>query len=302
MKKTLVTTLIVLVVLFALGSCATRMNQKQTTVVPGTYDVTYQSRGVDIPATIVIPEEQNAASYPLVVLIHGHGGNRDENVGFPAIATALAKRGIATIRMDFPGCGDSTESFRNNTLSNMNHDVRAAVDYMVENYQIDAKRIGLLGYSMGGRIALELLKEKALDINAVAFLAPAADTQDLKALFGGAENWEALKATAIQNGFTPFTTIFGQVQELSKQWFTDLEADMNPTQAAAKAYRGKALVIYAKDDNCVSPTISEEVALRFNAQVTLATGDSHSYGFYSDRKDILATVVESTADFFATNL
>ena len=146
-------------------------------------NITYQSRGVEVPATVEVPQTDGEIS--VVVLIHGHGGSRDEYLGFPVVAEALADRGIASIRMDFPGCGESSESFQENTLTNMKTDVLAAIDYMKANYDVDD--IGLFGYSMGGRIALELLAEDKVDPDAVVLLAPAADTEDMKNLFGGPE-------------------------------------------------------------------------------------------------------------------
>src|SRR5882724_10514479 len=64
--------------------------------------VTPVSRGVRVPAVLTAPKV--TGKYPLVVMAHGHGGSKDENGGFTAIANALASRGIASIRMDFPGC------------------------------------------------------------------------------------------------------------------------------------------------------------------------------------------------------
>lgn len=263
-------------------------------------DITYESRGVQVPATVVLPDGDGP--FPLVVMAHGHGGSRDENIGFGAIADALAAKGIASIRMDFPGCGDSTESFQMNTLSNMKQDVLNAVTYAAETYAIDTDKIGVFGYSMGGRIALELLADDAYPFAAAAFLAPADSTEDLKNLFGGADAWEEMKAEAEANGFVTFTTIYGQEQELSQAWFADLEAMGDPCQTAAETFSGPALVIYATDDEAVSPAVSEEVANVLNAEVVDATGDGHSYGFYSDKTDVLNTVANGAADFFAASL
>ena len=85
---------------------------------------------------------------------HGHGGTKDENGGFTAIAETLAARGIATIRMDFPGSGASTEPFIQNNLTNMIADVAAARAYAIASAPIDTKAIGIFGYSMGGRVAI----------------------------------------------------------------------------------------------------------------------------------------------------
>ena len=114
--------------------------------------VTVVSRGVRVPAVLTLPSA--AGTYPLVVMAHGHGGSKDENGGFAAIADALASRGIASIRMDFPGCGASAEPFTQNTITNMMVDVAAARAYAVGNAPIDARAVGIFGYSMGGRLAI----------------------------------------------------------------------------------------------------------------------------------------------------
>ena len=88
------------------------------------------------------------------------------------VAEALAKEGIASIRMDFPGCGDSTEPFTNNNLTNMLADLQAGREYAVANAAIDPERIGLLGYSMGGRL-VSLLSEIDPTYKAMTVWAPA---------------------------------------------------------------------------------------------------------------------------------
>ena len=227
----------------------------------------------------------------------------EENIGFAAIANALLQKGIASIRMDFPGCGESTESFQKNTLTNMKQDVLAAIAFVKAGYPVDD--IGLFGYSMGGRIALELLAEEEtndVDADAVVLLAPAADNDDLKNLFGGAGNYAKLNAEADANGFVVFTTIYGQTQELSKEWFADLAKYADIKADAAKEYDDPALVIWAVDDAAVSPAVSAAVAAALKAQIVNTPEDGHSYGFYSDKTAVLNTVVNATADFFAKEL
>ena len=259
--------------------------------------ITYESRGVQVPATVVTPD--GVENYPIVVLCHGHGGNREENVGFAAIADALASMGVASIRMDFPGCGESTESFQLNTLSNMKADVTAAIEYA--KAELGAEKIGLFGYSMGGRIVLELIAEGTA-ADAVALLAPANDTADLKNLFGGEEGYEALRATAEADGFATFTTIYGQTQELSAAWFADLDVHANAAEEAAAVYTNPAFVIWGSDDEAVNPAISAEVATTLGAITLDATGEGHGYGFYSETEEIRELVSLGTADCFAEKL
>ena len=116
------------------------------------------SRNVQIPVTLTVPTDTSSAM-PLVVMLHGHGGTRDEAGGFTQIAEELADAGIASVRMDFAGCGESAESFRNNRLSTMLADARAARDYAIDTVDVDTNRMGLMGFSMGGRLAITLANE-----------------------------------------------------------------------------------------------------------------------------------------------
>lgn len=283
-----------LLMLLAVSLCVPAIAAEDSPVI--------ESRGVTVPATLVTPDGLDA--YPLVVLVHGHGGSRDECFGYPAIAAALAEQGIASLRIDFPGCGDSTEPFTENCLSNMKTDVRTAIAWASE--QLPVSSLGIFGYSMGGRIAVELLADgDAFD--AVGMLAPAADNACFVNMFGGQEAFDAMYAEAADKGYITFTTMYGQVQDLSKAWFDDLlvNPDMDALLARAAANLGDApaLVIWGADDAVVDPATSAAVAAALNAATVDATGNNHSYSFYSeDAMDIRDAIVNGTASFFAENL
>ena len=100
-------------------------------------ETTVLSRGVDIPVTFVRPIALQNESFPLVVMAHGHGGTRNEAGGYTSVARGLAARGVASIRMDFPGCGESSESFVNNNLGNMLKDIQASRDFAVAQEQVE---------------------------------------------------------------------------------------------------------------------------------------------------------------------
>ncbi|MDO4483895.1 MAG: alpha/beta fold hydrolase [Clostridia bacterium] len=283
MKK-LVSLLVVLAMLFSVCALA------ETT------EITYESRGVQVPATLVTPDDCD--SYPIVILAHGHGGNREEGAGYGSIADALAMQGIASIRMDFPGCGASTEPFTANTMTNMKADVLAAVDYAKANLPVTT--LGVFGYSMGGRIVVELLKEGFVP-DAAGVLAPAVDFHAENAL---GDATEAAMAAFETDGHYTYTTIYGQNLDVSKEWMTDLTKYAYPALVddAAAAYAGPMLVIYADDDSVVSPAGSQYVADAFGADLIKANGTSHSYGFYSEDMPIRNAVVYGASSFFAFNL
>jgi dipeptidyl aminopeptidase/acylaminoacyl peptidase len=94
---------------------------------------------------------------PAVVLFHGFTGHRMESHWiFVKCSRALAKAGIASLRFDFYGSGESDGEFREMTLSGEITDGRAAVAFLRGQTGIDPERVGLLGLSLGGAVAATL--------------------------------------------------------------------------------------------------------------------------------------------------
>ena len=270
-----------------------------------TIDTTMLSRGVAVPVTLVRPVVGGGRRYPLVIMAHGHGGSRQEAGAFPAVADGLAKRGIATIRIDFPGCGDSSESFAENNLSNMLADLRAARDFAQATADVDESRIGLFGYSMGGRLAA-LLSEIDPRYTVMALWAPAVASGATreKAEFGGQENYDMLKQTARDTGAVEYMTRWGTRLLLGYRWFEDMEQS-RPLDALAK-FSGPILVLYGDADDVVPPPIAKaalSAATRSGdvVEVVIPTAQ-HGLGFYTERPEIAARVVEVTVDFLGSRL
>ena len=120
-------------------------------------DLWIESRGIRIPVTLTVPGDGEDVDAPLVVLAHGHGGTRQENGAFTELAATLAEAGIASIRMDFPGCGDSMEAFTRNNITSMLQDVDVGLIPVLwqDNLpqvaiEMHARHIPLLTSDLGG--------------------------------------------------------------------------------------------------------------------------------------------------------
>jgi dienelactone hydrolase len=269
-------------------------------------DTTFESRGVAVPATIVTPAVDGDVPLPLVVMAHGHGGSRQEGGGFRQVAEAMAERGIASIRMDFPGCGDSIESFTENNLSNMLLDLQAARQFVATEVNVDPERVGLLGYSMGGRL-VALLSEIDPAYRAMVMWAPGISDgaeREFQLTFGGEEEYAAHRRQAAEQGSVVYTTVWGNELELGLRWFTDLESSR--PQAAIAKYTGPLLVIYGDADEVVLPDVSASAVAAAvnssNASELRIPGARHGLGFYTERPEIAQQVVESTAEFMSRQL
>jgi hypothetical protein len=111
-----------------------------------------------IAATWAAPAD--AAPEAVVLMLHGYTGSRNE---FPAAtgegmfartARAFAERGIASLRIDFIGSGESDGEWRDTTPAGQARDARAALAFLSGHEAPAGVPLGILGYSMGGLAAL----------------------------------------------------------------------------------------------------------------------------------------------------
>lgn len=139
----------------------------QDVEIPGT-------RG-SIAATVRLPAKAARGNeLPLVVLCHGFTGNRQGDGHFAPLAEDLAVQGIATVRLDFAGCGDSTEPYTAYTLANMAADVDSVIAYMQDTY--NTGKTALVGHSMGGRLVSLYPQLGQYPVTALALWSPANGT------------------------------------------------------------------------------------------------------------------------------
>lgn len=115
-----------------------------------------QEAGIELAGTLTLP--QGEGPFPVVILISGSGpqDRNEELMGhkpFLVLADYLTKRGIAVLRVDDRGVGESTGDFNAATTLDFTRDVLAGVDYLKTRPEIDPERIGLIGHSEGGLIA-----------------------------------------------------------------------------------------------------------------------------------------------------
>lgn len=86
----------------------------------------------------------------VAVLVHGGGVTREEGGFFTRLAGGLAGAGIASLRFDLRGHGDSEGRQEDLTLSGVLNDIRAAVSHAAD--LAGAVPVHLLGASFGGGI------------------------------------------------------------------------------------------------------------------------------------------------------
>ena len=143
-----------------------KLNRPQTPQGPFPYaqeEVSFANGDAVLKGTLVLPEGYGRKT-PVLIMVTGSGlQNRDEEIyehkPFAVIADALARNGIATLRYDDRGFGESTGDLVHCTTEDMKNDALAGIGLLRERFD----RVGVIGHSEGGTIALMLAAEKKAD-------------------------------------------------------------------------------------------------------------------------------------------
>ena len=112
-----------------------------------------------IAGTMTLPKSAKTGgkAFPAVVMVTGSGPqDRDETIGrhkpFAVLAHFLAEQGIASLRYDDRGVGESTGNFLTATSADLAKDAMAVWNYACGLKELDSERIGILGHSEGGLV------------------------------------------------------------------------------------------------------------------------------------------------------
>ncbi|MEM9009972.1 MAG: alpha/beta fold hydrolase [Pseudomonadota bacterium] len=122
-----------------------------------------QALSIDTPdgrisATLAGPLDGRPAA--LVLMLHGYTGARNEipvaggEGMFARTARAFAERGIASLRIDFIGSGQSDGDWADTRFSGQARDAVRAAEALRETVDAPDAPLGVLGYSQGGLVAL----------------------------------------------------------------------------------------------------------------------------------------------------
>jgi pimeloyl-ACP methyl ester carboxylesterase len=243
-----------------------------------------------VVGTLSLPE--GGASGPAVVMLHGFASNRDEIGGiFAAQAAALAEAGIASLRIDFRGYGDSAGAEAAVTIDRMLEDAAIARAHLASVEGVDATRIGALGYSFGAAIAML----EPADYAAVAVWGQMGDLKGEFVEFLGEEAFVTARETGNYS-----VDLGWRVISLDAPFFASVEN--HDLVAGFAGYAGPFLTLAGADDPATG-YFEQYLALAAGpAEAITIPGTDHMLGVYSDQPEIGANVVARTTEWLAGNL
>jgi len=138
-------------------------------------EVVYENKEADITLAGTLTLPPGKSSFPAVLLITGSGPqDRDETIyghhPFLVLADYLTRQGVAVLRVDDRGVGESTGDFSRATSEDFASDVLAGVVYLKTREEINPEQIGLIGHSEGGLIA-PMVAIKSSDVAFIVLMA-----------------------------------------------------------------------------------------------------------------------------------
>lgn len=139
------------------------------------------------------------------------------------VSRALAERGIATLRVDFTGLGESEGDFASTTFGGNIDDLLAAATFLEREHEQPAL---LIGHSLGGA-AVILASARLTSVRAVATIGAPSDPAHVTHLFTDeAEDIAAHGEAEVSIGGRPFRIKREFVEDLEHHAPTDILADL----------------------------------------------------------------------------
>jgi hypothetical protein len=224
----------------------------------------------------------NRPRLPGVVMFHGFTADRMESHWmFVKCSRALAEAGIASLRFDFSGSGESDGNFREVTLRGEIADGHAAVEFFRAQNGIDPEHVGLLGLSMGGAVAAALAQ--SLKVQALVLWSALAHTARLRDLMGKLTQPIPGKPTAVEY----------DARELSPR-FLDDALKVEPIRHL-KQYKGPTLIIHPGKDESVPGSHARDFYRASGAktkELVVIHGADHVFSSVAWEREVIARTVQ----------
>lgn len=195
--------------------------------------------GLSLAGWYIPPQPE--ADGATIIYAHGFGGNR---ANLLAQAAMLVQRGYGALLFDFRNHGDSEGEVTTFGLLEV-RDVAAALAYLLAQPEVNPERIGLVGHSMGGAIAIRAAAQMP-EIKAVVVESSFTSLQDN--VVEGVRFIAHLPAFP----FAPLIIYFGQKE-------AGMDIRVRPIEEVAHISPRPILFIHGEDDRFISPENSRRL-------------------------------------------
>jgi alpha-beta hydrolase superfamily lysophospholipase len=223
-----------------------------------------------------VPWEVN--NPPVLIMAHGFTDDKvSDNRIFVRFARKAREKGYAVLRFDFAGSGDSEGDFSDMTVTKEIQDLKSALEFAHSIPLLTESPIYLVGYSLGGAVALSLA---AMDhrVKGVVCWAPASDLRSVFSTIlgeGAILTAQRNKAVACRNDSKCFY--------LKSDFFFDL-GKHRPARDIAQVSPRPVLLVQGTADTKVPPGHVQALFKAAGEPKTLhfIRGAQHSFGFHEE--------------------
>ena len=191
--------------------------------------------GQTLSARMDLPENRKPLSYALFA----HCFTCSKNIkAISNISRALNREGIAVLRFDFTGLGESEGDFGDTNFSSNIDDLVMAAEYMAENYRAPSI---LIGHSLGGAAVLQAAAKIPAAAAVITIAAPADPVHVSRAL---GDSKEIIERRGEAN-----VNLAGRTFKIKKQFLDDLASI--PMQQTIRNLNRALLIMHSPTDDTV---------------------------------------------------
>ncbi len=253
-------------------------------------DVNIDNMGHTIVGTLALPDGEGP--FPVALLLHGFTGTRHElpvlgteDTMFSRAARWLGERGVASLRIDFRGSGESDGAWEDTTFSGQISDAIAALDYLEMLEGVDSGSISIIGLSQGGLVAAATAGRDGRVSNVVLWSAVASPPVSYGILLG---HDTVLAAATSGDEVTTIMLPWGVETSLRGHFFEEIYL-VDPVAEIA-GYGGPLLVIVGERDTTVTPMPQAgQVYLDYHegAEALVVLDGDHVFDVLSERPEVI---------------
>lgn len=251
--------------------------------------VVFENEGQKLYGMLHLPDGVHRA--PVVALFHGFTGTKIEpHRIFVKMARELMRKGIAALRFDFRGSGESEGDFVDMTVEGEISDALRSLDFLQAQPELDPHRVGVLGLSLGGLVAACVAGRDAR-VKSLALWAALGLVEEVTSL--DEEHQQAAQQQLAERGF------IDEKGNLMGAAFVEGLAQMRPLQEVAR-YQGPALIIHGTKDEALDPRNASAYQKATGGRTELHLVEDADHTF--DRHEWEREVIELTRDWFLETL
>lgn len=168
------------------------------------------SKGIKLSGTLALPEEKSVEAY--AIFAHCFTCNKNL-INVKYISEAMSEKGIAVLRLDFTGLGESEGNFAETDFSTNVQDLMDAANFLTKNYE--APKL-LVGHSLGGAASI-VAADRLQSVRALAVIGTPSSLDHIRRLF-------KTRLDEIYNNGSAFVNVEGREVEISKDFIESLSA------------------------------------------------------------------------------